>query len=241
MAYSLYNWRYHSFLLTVVIIVTIWSVLNPHDLFTWFLEAFPVLIFIPVLLVTYKKFQFTDVAYTFIAIHMIILLVGGHYTYAEVPLFNWIRDEFSYSRNNYDKVGHLAQGFVPALVGRELILRTSSLQPGKWLFAIIVLGCLGISAIYEIVEWLVAEMTGELAESFLGTQGDVWDTQKDMLFAGIGAIVSLLILSPLHNKQLLSKFPSDNKYSKRNSEQLSIEIAVGNILPVRNDHKGQGR
>lgn len=186
---------YHLFLLASVVMIALWSVISPHDRVTWFLESLPVLIIIPVLLLTYTRFRLTDLAYTLIAIHSIILLVGGHYTYAEVPLFDWLRDALHSSRNNYDKVGHFAQGFIPAIIIRELLIRTSPLKAGKWMFAIIVFSCLGISAIYELIEWGVAAFSGESADAFLGTQGDVWDTQKDMFFAGIGALCALVSLS----------------------------------------------
>jgi putative membrane protein len=194
--------RYLLALLAAVLLVMGWSAINPHDRFTWFLESFPVLIVLPLLFLTYTRFQFTTLVYTLIAIHVVILLIGGHYTYAEVPLFNWIRDNLGAARNNYDKVGHFAQGFIPAMVGRELVLRTSSLKPGKWLVTLIILSCLGISALYELLEWLVAEATGEAAEAFLGTQGDIWDTQKDMFLAGIGAVAALLVLTGIHDRQL---------------------------------------
>ena len=133
-----------------------------------------------------------------------MLLIGAHYTYAEVPLFNWLRDEFQLSRNHYDKIGHFMQGFGPAMVARELLLKTSPLKAGKWLFAIICLSCLGISALYEILEWGVAIGTGEAAEAFLGTQGDVWDTQKDMAFALLGAVTALAALGRVHDRMLNS-------------------------------------
>ena len=131
-------------------------------------------------------------------------MIGGKYSYAEVPLFNWIRDAFDLARNQYDRVGHFIQGFVPAMVIRELLIRTSTLQRGKWMFFVIVFGCLGISATYELIEWTAAEILGDSANSFLGTQGDVWDTQKDMALAGIGAIVAQLMLARVHDRQLRS-------------------------------------
>jgi len=171
------------------------------------MEVLPALIAAPILIFTSKKFPLTDLLYVLIAIHAIILMVGGHYTYAKVPLFDWIRDELGTSRNSYDGLGHFAQGFVPALVGRELLIRTSELKRGKWMFAVIVLSCFGISAIYELIEWAAAEAEGGAADQFLSTQGDVWDTQKDMLLAGIGAIVSLLTLSRWHDRQLAKLTP----------------------------------
>ena len=171
-------------------------------MFTWWMEAFPVFFALPVLIVTREKFQLTSLLYCLIWVHMVILLVGAHYTYAKVPLFDDLKDYFSWSRNHYDRLGHFAQGFVPAMVGRELLLRTSPLRRGKWLVAIILLSCLGISAAYELLEWGTAAMKGEAAEAFLGTQGDVWDTQKDMLMAFIGAVAALLTLSRAHDRAL---------------------------------------
>jgi putative membrane protein len=189
-------------LLTSFIALLILSAINPHDYFTWVLEVTPAIIGAVILIAVYGKFKFNNLAYTLIWIHALILMIGGHYTYAEVPLFNWLKEVLDLSRNHYDRVGHLAQGFIPAIVTREILLRTSPLKPGKWLFVIVVFICLGISASYELVEWGVAVLTGSAADAFLGTQGDVWDTQWDMLLAICGAICSLVILSGLHDKQL---------------------------------------
>lgn len=183
-------------------LVFLWSAINPHDYFTWVLEVFPILIALPLLLVTHKKFPLTPLAYGLVTIHAIILMVGGHYTYALVPAGGWIENTFNLSRNPYDGLGHLAQGFAPAIIIRELLLRTSPLKSGKWLFAIVVFACLGISALYEILEWATAALTGDSADSFLGTQGDPWDTQKDMALAGIGAALALLGLRRLHDRQI---------------------------------------
>ena len=180
----------------------VWSAIRPHDYFTWFLEVLPAVIGIGLVTVTYRRFRLTDLAYALIAFHAIILLVGGHYTYAEVPLFNWIRDAFHQLRNNYDKVGHFAQGFVPAVIAREILLRTSPLRPGKWLSFLVISACLGLSAFYEFIEWWVALATGTSAEAFLGTQGYVWDTQSDMFYCFIGSILSLLLFTRLHDRQL---------------------------------------
>lgn len=187
--------------------VFIWSGIGPRDRFVWFLEVAPVLIAVAILVPTYQRFRFTTLVYTLIVIHSIILMVGGHYTYAEVPLFHWIRDAFGLSRNHYDRVGHFAQGFIPAMVAREVLLRASPLQPGKWLFAIVVSICLAASAFYELIEWWVAEATGEAAHAFLGTQGDVWDTQKDMTMCLIGSVVAQLLLSRWHDRQLARGSP----------------------------------
>jgi len=192
----------HLALLAIVLAVFIWSGIQPRDRLTWAMEVAPVVIALPLLLATHARFRFTDLAYTLIALHCVILMIGGKYTYAEVPLFNWIRDVFDLARNHYDRVGHFAQGFIPAIVIRELLIRTSPLRPGKWMFFIIVFGCLGISATYELVEWTAAVLLGDSADAFLGTQGDAWDTQKDMALAGIGAIVGQLVLARVHDRQL---------------------------------------
>jgi putative membrane protein len=167
------------------------------------MEVFPILIGFPILFFTYKKFKFSNLVYLLLIIHFVILSVGGIYTYAEVPLGYWMQDWFGFTRNNYDKIGHFAQGFVPALLIREALLRTSPLQPGKWLSYLVVSCCLAISAFYELIEWWVAEIQGASADAFLGTQGDVWDAQSDMFFALIGSITALLLLSKVQDKALL--------------------------------------
>ncbi len=192
----------HITLLSIYLIVLIWSAINPHDYFTWVLEVFPALIGLGILLATKNKFPLTDITYILILVHCCILFVGGHYTYAEVPLFDWIKEYFGQDRNNYDKVGHIAQGFVPAIIIREVFVRKEIIKKGMWLSVIVVFFCLGISAMYELLEWLVAELSGEGADAFLGTQGYAWDTQSDMLCAMIGAISSLLLFSKLQEKQI---------------------------------------
>ncbi len=192
----------HIALLAVFLTVSVWSVINPRDLFTWFLEVLPALIGLVVIIATYKRFRLTTLLYVLICIHATILLIGGHYTYAEMPLFNWLRDTFGLGRNYYDRLGHLAQGFIPAMIAREVLLRLTPLRRGKMLFFIIVCICLAISAFYEFIEWWVAVASGSAADAFLGTQGDVWDTQWDMFFAFCGAISALLTLSKYHDKQL---------------------------------------
>ena len=189
-------------LFIVLTVVFLWSAIAPHDRLTWWLEIFPILIALPLLVLTYKKLKFTRLVYVLILIHAIILLVGGHYTYAEVPLFNWLRDTFDLSRNYYDRVGHFVQGFVPAMVAREILLKKSPLVAGRWLFFIVTCICLSISACYEFIEWWVAVISGTSADAFLGTQGDVWDTQWDMFTALIGAIVAQVSLANLHNRQM---------------------------------------
>lgn len=180
-----------------------WSALNPKDVFTWFLEVLPALIGFVIIVLTYKKFPLTPLLYILILIHMIILMVGGHYTYAEVPLFDWVKEVFGQSRNNYDKVGHFVQGFVPAILAREILIRKNIIQGSKiWLNYIILSIILAFSAFYELIEWWVALATGEHAEAFLGTQGYMWDTQADMGFALLGGIVALLMLPMIHDRQL---------------------------------------
>lgn len=189
-------------LLVVIVAVLVWSGVNPHDRFTWLLEVLPVLIVVPVLIATWRRFHLTRLLYVLIAIHAVILMVGGRYTYAEVPLGFWMRDWFGFARNHYDRIGHFAQGFIPAIAAREILIRSAGIRRGGWLNVIVVAVCLAISALYELLEWGVAAATGTAAEAFLGTQGDVWDTQKDMLLAGIGATCALLFLSRLHDRQL---------------------------------------
>jgi len=188
--------------LALTILVLVWSGLAPKDRGTWFMEVAPVFIALPLVALTWRRFPLTTLLTVVITLHAVVLMVGGKYTYAEMPLFNWLRDEFHLSRNHYDRVGHFMQGFAPALVARELLLRTSPLRPGKWLAVVVVLSCLGISALYELIEWGAAMALGEGADAFLATQGDVWDTQKDMAMAGVGAIVALLLFSRWHDRQL---------------------------------------
>jgi len=188
--------------LLVFAAVLAWSAINPADYFTWFLEVLPAVIGLLVLLATRKSFPLTSLVYVLILVHCIILMVGGHYTYAEVPLFDWIRDSFDLSRNNYDKVGHFAQGFIPAMVAREILIRKQVVLVRSWLAFLVVCFCLAFSAFYELVEWAVAVATGDSAEAFLGTQGYVWDTQSDMAFALVGAITALLLLGRWHDRQL---------------------------------------
>jgi putative membrane protein len=193
------------FLLLFFLALLAWSGIAPKDRFTWFLEVFPAIIGLIVLATTYKRFRLTDLLYILIWIHAVILLIGGHYTYAEVPLFNWIRDAFHQARNNYDKVGHFAQGFVPAIIAREILLRRGVLQRRGWVGFLAVCICLALSACYELFEWAVAEMTGTGADAFLGSQGDPWDTQKDMAFAFAGALSALLVLSRFHDAAIAKR------------------------------------
>jgi len=192
--------------LGIFFVVLIWSAVSPKDQFTWFLEVTPALIGFVLMVFTYKKFPLTPLLYTLILTHMVILMVGGHYTYAEVPLFDTIKEMFDQTRNNYDKVGHLAQGFIPAILARELLIRKEVVSGSKiWLNYIILSIILAFSAFYELIEWWVALATGEDAEAFLGTQGYIWDTQSDMGWALMGGILALLLLSRLHDRQLKEK------------------------------------
>lgn len=193
---------FFGLIIAVVLAVFIWSGINPHDRFTWILEVLPAVAGFFILAATYFRFKFTRLAYLLIALHMVVLMVGGHYTYAHVPLFDWIRDALDLSRNHYDRVGHITQGFVPAIIAREILLKTSPLKRGKLLFFLVVCICLAVSAFYEFIEWWVAAATGTAAESFLGTQGDVWDTQWDMFLAFCGAIASQLLLSRVHDQYI---------------------------------------
>ncbi len=179
------------------------SFLCAIDRVTWLLEVFPVLIGLPILVLTYERFRLSSLVYWLLIIHIIILALGGTYTYAKVPLGFWMQDWFGFERNNYDKIGHFAQGFIPAILAREILLRTSPLQKGKWLTFIVISICLAISAFYELIEWWAAVVQGASAEAFLGTQGYEWDAQSDMFLALVGACLSLLMLSGLHNRQLM--------------------------------------
>lgn len=196
-------WKYEPLLLLLVVIASIAiSANDPYDRATWFLEIFPVLIGIPLLLASYKNFPLTTLLYRLLLLHALILIVGGYYTYARVPLGLWMQDLFDLSRNHYDRLGHFAQGFVPAILSREILLRRSPLQPGKWLFFLVVSVCLAFSAFYEFIEWWVSIVGDVAADAFLGTQGDIWDTQWDMFFAFIGAIIAQLLLAKSHDKSL---------------------------------------
>jgi len=193
-----------SLWITIFVAVLIWSGINPYDTFTWFLEVSPALIGFIVLAITRKSFPLTPMVYTLILIHSIILMVGGHYTYAEVPLFDWIREALDQSRNNYDKLAHFIQGFVPVMIAREIFIRKNIVNGNLWMAFLSICFTLAFSAFYELIEWWVALASGEDAEAFLGTQGYIWDTQSDMGLALLGAIVAILVLSRSHDKQLKS-------------------------------------
>lgn len=188
--------------LAVFIGVLIWSAIGPKDYPTWWLEVLPALIGLGIVLATYRRFPLTPLVYVLILAHSIVLMVGGHYTYAEVPLFDTLRDVFGWQRNNYDKVGHFMQGFAPAMVARELLIRFDVIAGASWRNFFIVCFCLALSAFYELIEWWVALLSEEAADAFLGTQGYVWDTQSDMAWALSGAIAALLVLGRLHDRQL---------------------------------------
>jgi putative membrane protein len=189
-------------LLLATALVLIWSGIGPYERGTWVLEVAPVLIAAPILVATHRRFPLSRLVYRLIFLHALVLMVGGHYTYARVPAGFWVQEAFGLARNHYDRLGHLMQGFVPALVAREVLLRRSPLVRGKWLFFLVTCLCLAVSAVYELTEAWAALLGGEAAESFLGTQGDVWDTQWDMLLALIGAIAAQLLLGGAHDRSL---------------------------------------
>lgn len=194
------KWELSLLLGTVLIAIAV-SAIEPFDWITWWLEAAPVLVALPILLVTYGRHPLTPLLYRLIFLHMLVLLLGAHYSYARVPPGFWVQDLFDFSRNHYDRFGHFMQGFMPAILSREILLRTGAMRRGGWLFFVAVCICLAFSAFYEMIEWWAALM-GDVAIEFLGTQGDVWDTQWDMFLALIGAISSLLLLSKLHDRHL---------------------------------------
>jgi putative membrane protein len=200
--FKMENKRFYRLLLLSLMGVFVWSFHDARDRFTWYLEAAPVITVLVLLLLTYRRLRFTRLVYVLIWVHAIILLVGAHYTYAEMPLFNWLRDVLDLKRNHYDRIGHLAQGFVPAIVTREILLRQTPLLPGKMLFFLVVSVCLAASAFYEFIEWWVALLTGEAADAFLGSQGDVWDTQWDMFCCFLGSIAAQLLLARTHDRAL---------------------------------------
>ncbi len=194
--------HYQQMLLLILSGVFVWSAIHPKDYFTWLLEVAPVLIGLPLVYVYRNTFRLSNLVLGLLTLHAVILMVGGHYTYAEVPWFNSLRDSFQLDRNYYDRVGHFAQGFVPAMVAREILIRKQVLQSHAWLLFLVTCICLSISAFYELIEWWVAEWSGTQAEAFLGTQGDVWDTQWDMCLALIGALIAQLSLAKVHDKSM---------------------------------------
>lgn len=200
--------KLNLFYLLSFLALLLWSGIRPYDRFTWFLEVLPALMGLAALALTYRRFRLTRLVYLLIWIHAIILLIGGHYTYARVPLFDWLSQALDLGRNNYDKLGHLAQGFIPAMVTREVLLRNRVVTRRGWLAFLVVCVCLAVSAFYELIEWWTAVLTGTGAEDFLGTQGYVWDTQSDMALCLLGSLLALAFLSRLQDRQL-SGMPSE--------------------------------
>ena len=198
-------------LLALFAIIFIWSAIHPQDYFTWFLEIFPAIIGLVLLIATRNTFPLTPLLYTLLLLHATILAVGGHYTYAEVPLGNWVRDALHLARNHYDRLGHFAQGFVPAIVAREILIRRRVVRGRGWIYFIVVSICLAISAAYELLEWRVSVATGSKGDAFLGTQGDIWDTQEDMATALVGAIMAPLLLGALHDRQMARLDARENR------------------------------
>jgi putative membrane protein len=194
--------RLHLFLLVSFAAILAWSRWQPKDTFIWFLESVPAIVGAIVLVAIYRRTRLTSLVYALVWLHAVVLVVGGHYTYSEMPLFNWLRDEFGLARNYYDRLGHVMQGFVPAMIAREILLRQRVVTGRRWLFFLVTCICLAISAFYEFIEWWVAIASGEAAEAFLATQGDVWDTQWDMFLALLGAMASQLLLWRWHDRQL---------------------------------------
>lgn len=201
--------RTNTALLILLGAVFVWSAIRPHDYFTWILETFPAIIGFVILVATYRRFPLTPLAYTLLMIHAAILMVGGHYTYAEVPLGYWMRDLLHTARNDYDRIGHFAQGFVPAIVAREILIRRKVVRGRGWIYFIVVCICLAISAAYELLEWRVSVATGSKGDAFLGTQGDVWDTQEDMATALVAAMIAPLTLGWLHDRQIARVSPEN--------------------------------
>ena len=194
--------RTNTVLLALFLAVFVWSAVRPHDYFTWFMEVFPAIIGIGLIAATHRRFPLTPLLLALLTLHAVILMVGGHYTYAEVPLGFWMKRAFGLARNDYDRIGHFAQGFVPALAARELFIRRNVVRSRGWLYAIVVLICLGISAAYELVEWITAISAGSSADAFLGTQGDPWDTQEDMATALVAAMIAPLAMGRWQDRQI---------------------------------------
>lgn len=199
--------RFTACLLAAVLAVILWSGIAPKDRLTWWMEVTPALLGMIVLFVTRHRFRFTPLLQTLIALHIILLAVGGHYTYAEVPLGFWVRDAFDLGRNHYDRLGHFVQGFVPALIAREIVIRREIIQRRGWIAFFVVCTAMAISAVYELIEWIAAVIYGQNADAFLGGQGDIWDTQKDMACALVGAICALVFLSRWHDRQVAATKP----------------------------------
>lgn len=189
-------------LLAAILAVLAWSLINPHDSLTWLMESAPVLIALPLLLATYKGFPLTRLTYYLIFFHAAILVVGAHYTYARVPIGNWVADVLDLQRNHYDRFAHVVQGFVPAIIAREILIRHNVVNSSRWLLFLVCCFCLAFSALYEIIEWQSAVWGGDGSLDFLGTQGDIWDAQKDMTLAVVGSVLAQMMLGRLHDRQL---------------------------------------
>jgi putative membrane protein len=233
--------RYPLTMLAVFFVALAISAIRPHDYFTWFLEVVPALLALPILFFTYRRFPLTNLLYAAILVHAVILLVGGHYTYAQEPVFNWIRDHFHLSRNYYDRVGHFAQGFVPALIAREVFIRQNVVKRGRWMFVVVLGVCLSVSAMYELFEWRVAVAEGSKADDFLGTQGDPWDTQEDMATCLVGALCALLLLSRFHDHQIEALveeklMPEERDPEVHNSERPSAPEPPKPLIRIRSAH-----
>jgi putative membrane protein len=194
--------RLSALLLGLTLLALVISGIGPHDRTTWWLEVFPIVLGVPLLIATRRRFPLTPLLYVLLSVHALILMLGGHYTYARVPLGFWAQDLLDLGRNHYDRLGHFAQGFVPAILAREILLRRTPLRPGGWLLFLVCSVCLAFSACYEFFEWWAGVIGGSAADAFLGTQGDVWDTQWDMFLALLGAIMAQLLLSRYHDRQL---------------------------------------
>ncbi len=191
-------------MLLATLLVLLWSGINPRDRITWVFEVLPVILVLAILVPTAKSFPLSSLLYRLLFIHGLILMIGGHYTYSEVPVGYWFQEMFDLSRNHYDRLGHFVQGFVPAILAREILLRKTPLVPGRWLTFLIISVCLAFSAFYELIEWWTALLLGESADAVLGMQGDIWDSQWDMFLALLGACVSLATLSKVHDRSLAS-------------------------------------
>jgi len=194
--------HWHLALLGTFVMILVWSGIDPKDHFIWFLEVVPAIVGAVVLVAIYPKVKLTMLVYCLIWLHGLVLMLGGHWTYGEMPLFSWLRDEYGLARNYYDRVAHIMQGFVPAIIAREILLRNSVVKGRGWLFFIITCICLAVSAFYEFIEWWVAITSGSAADEFLATQGDIWDTQWDMFLALCGAIASQILLARWHDRQM---------------------------------------
>ena len=210
-----YN-RLTFWLVAAVVAVLVWSGISPKDRLTWGLEVAPAVIGLVVLFALRNRFRFTPLLQTLIAAHMILLAVGGHYTYAEVPVGNWLRDAFNLGRNHYDRLGHFAQGFVPALIAREIILRLDMISSRAWAAFFALCVAMTVSAVYELIEWIAAAIYGQNADAFLGGQGDIWDTQKDMACALAGAVCAVLAFSRWHDRQIAAG-TAPNSAARRDS------------------------